>query len=135
MCSCPKHNQPRRQDHTGASSRMQGIDWDEKENEAVQLSTVHVRGEVSDSDDDLAFSIKEAKRPAVKRLPFSNSQVKRNTLVVMKSKGEIRKPRYDPISNQNQQRIITTGYAWTMHRIRVLCMVTCECGGMTRPHI
>ena len=76
---------------------MQGTD--DKENKSVQLSLVPVRGEVSDSDDDLAFSIKETKRQAVKRLPFSNSQVKRNTLVVMKSKGEIRKPRYDPISN------------------------------------
>ena len=80
---------------------MQGTN--DKENEAVQLSTVHVRGEVSDSDDDLAFSIKEAKRQAVNRLPFSNSPVKRNVLVVMNSKGDIRKPRYDAISNQKQQ--------------------------------
>ena len=72
---------------------MQGTD--DKENKAVQRSLVPVRGEVSDSDDDQAFSIKEIKRPAVKRLPFSNSPVKRN--VVMKSKGDIRKPRYDPI--------------------------------------
>ena len=74
---------------------MQGTN--DKENKAVLLSLVPVRGEVSDSDDDQAFSIKEIKRPAVKRLqvPFSNSPVKRN--VVMKSKGDIRKPRYDPI--------------------------------------
>ena len=36
---------------------MQGTD--DKENKPVQLSLVPVRGEVSDSDDDLAFSIKE----------------------------------------------------------------------------
>ena len=76
---------------------------DDKENKALQLSVVPVRCEVSDLDDDLAFSIKVTKRLAVKRLPFSNSPVKRNALVVMKSKGDIRKPRYDPISNQKQQ--------------------------------
>ena len=77
---------------------MQGTD--DKENKAVQLSVVPVRGEVS----NLAFSIKEAKRPAVsKRLPYSNSPVKRNALVAMKSKGDIRKPCYDPIPNQKQQ--------------------------------
>ena len=69
---------------------MQGTE--DKESKALQMSVVHVRGEASYSDDDLAFSIKETKRPAVKRLPFSNSQVKRNALVVMKSKGDIRKP-------------------------------------------
>ena len=80
---------------------MQGTE--DKENKALHLSVVHVSGEVSYSDDDLAFTIKEAKQPAVKRLPFSNSPV--NALVVMQtlqSKGDIRKPRYDPISNQKQ---------------------------------
>ena len=28
-----------------------------------------------------------------------------------------------------------TSYAWTMHRTRVRCMVTCKCCGMTRPCI
>ena len=77
---------------------------EDKGNKALQLSEVHVCGEVSDSDDDLAFAIKEARRLAVKRLPFSNSPVKRNSLVVMQGKGDIRKPRYDPTSNQRQQR-------------------------------
>ena len=81
---------------------MQGTQ--DKENTDLQRSLAHVTGEVSDSDDDLAFSINEAKRPAVKRLPFSNSPVKRNALVLMPSKGDIRKPRYDPISNQKQRR-------------------------------
>ena len=79
---------------------MQGTEG--KENKALQLSMVHVRGEVSDSDDDLAFSIKEAKRQAVKILPSSNSQVKHNAFVLMQSKGDICKPHYDPMSNQKQ---------------------------------
>ena len=37
---------------------------------------------------------------AVKRLLFSNSQVKHNALVVMQGKGNIRKPRYDPGPHQ-----------------------------------
>ena len=68
---------------------MQGTE--DKESKALQMSVVHVRDEASYSDDDLAFSIKETKRPAVKRLLiFSNSLVKLNALMVMKSKGDIR---------------------------------------------
>ena len=124
--SSHKHSQPKRQDQTGTSTRIQGTD--DKENKPMQKSLAPVSGEVSYSDDDLAFAIKETKRPAVKKLPFSNSPVKSNALVVMKSKGDIHKPRYDLISNMKQQGLVTTSFAWTMHRTRVRCMVTCECG-------
>ena len=53
--------------------------------------------------DDKPLSIDVLKKSAVKRLPFSNSPVKHNALVVMKGKGEIRKPRCDLLSHQNQQ--------------------------------
>ena len=55
-----------------------------KENKAVQLSAAPVPDEYSDWNDAraLAFAIREVKRPAVKRLPFSDSPVKRNALVV-----------------------------------------------------
>ena len=97
-----KHNQPKRQNQTAESSRIQGTQ--DKENTDLQRSLVPVRGEVSDSDDDLALTAHDSKRQAVKRLPFSNSQVKHNALVVTQSKGNIRKPRYDPISNQKLRK-------------------------------
>ena len=72
----------------------------DKENKDLQRSLAPISGEVSNSGDALAFSIKEPKRPAVKRHPFSNNPVKRNALVVTQNKGNFRKQRYDPISYQ-----------------------------------
>ena len=61
---------------------------------------------ISDSEDDVPLLTNMSKLLAVKRLPFSNSQVKRNALVVThwQVKGNIRKPRYDPVSNQKQRK-------------------------------
>ena len=52
--SSPKHNQPRRQDQTGESSRMHGTR--DNENKVLRRPLVPVSGEVSNSDDDLARS-------------------------------------------------------------------------------
>ena len=75
-----------------------------KENkEQRSLVLITARDDVSDSEDDKPLSIDVLRKSVVKRLPFSNSPVKHNALVVMKGKGDIRKPRYDPLSHQKQQ--------------------------------
>ena len=75
-----------------------------KENkEQRSLISITARDDVSDSEDDKPLSIDVLKKSAVKRLPFSNSPVKRNALVVTQVKGNIRKQRYDPVSNQKQR--------------------------------
>ena len=68
------------------------------------LVPVTARDDVSDSEDDKPLSIDMPKRLAVKRLPFSNSPVIRNVLVVTQAKGNIREPCYDPVSNQKPPR-------------------------------
>ena len=76
-----------------------------KENKE-QRSLVPVdSNDISDSEDDLPLDDLHlsTKRPAVKRLPFSKSQVKRNALVVTQGKGQISKSRYGPVTNQKQR--------------------------------
>ena len=85
---------------------MQGTE--DKENETdkvVQRSLVPISysNDFSDSNDEVEHTIKNIKRSAVKRLPFGNSLVKRNTLVVnTQNKGNIHKPHlnYDAIAFQ-----------------------------------
>jgi hypothetical protein len=54
-------------------------------------------GEVSDSEDDVLLKYGQAKRPALKRLPFGPSPAK-NVMVGTQPQRKIRKPRYDPVS-------------------------------------
>ena len=61
---------------------------EDKENKAVQLSEAPSPDKYSEWDDALALSIREVKRPAAKqRLPFSDTPVKRNALLVPLVKG------------------------------------------------
>ena len=73
--------QPKRQTNVAqsiATQRAQG-----KENkERRSLAPIPVRDDISDSKDDKPLSLEVLKKSAVKRLPFSNSPVKRNALVV-----------------------------------------------------
>ena len=73
-----------------------------KENKKQRSLVPVLVDEVSDSEDDILPDDAPIpmKQPAVKRLPFSNSPVKRNELVVTQGKGRIRKPCYNPIANQ-----------------------------------
>ena len=66
-------NHPKRQDQTAESFRIKGLQ--DKENKDLQLSLVPISCEVSNSDDDPIVMTYESNRPAVTRLPFSNSLV------------------------------------------------------------
>ena len=96
-----KQNQPKLQNQTAQSVPMQRTQVQETKE---QRSLVPVMAEVSDSEDDVPILTHEPKRLAVKILPFSNSPVTRNALVVTQCKGNTRKQRYDPISNQKQRK-------------------------------
>ena len=77
-----------------------------KENKEQRSLVPVVDNDISDSEDDFPLNDLPltTKRSAVQRLPFSNSPVKRNALVVTRGKGHIRKPqsRYDPVTHQKQ---------------------------------
>ena len=75
-------------------------DIDDKENKAVKLSAGPVPDEYSEWGDALAFSTRKDKKPVVRRMPLSDSPVKRNALVVQQAKGTICKVRYDPGPHQ-----------------------------------
>ena len=106
--SKPMSNHTLVHDQTMESSRMQGTEDKENEtNKVVQRSLVSILNgnNVSDSDEEVEHAIKNMKRSAVKRLPFGNSQVKCNALVVnTQSKGNIRKQHYDPITYQKLRK-------------------------------
>ena len=76
-----------------------------KENKKQRSLVPVIDNDISDSEDDFPLNDLPltTKRSAVQRLPFSNSPVKRNALVVTQGKGHIRKPQYDPVTNQKQR--------------------------------
>ena len=76
-----------------------------KENKKQRSLVLTSVDEISDSEDDFPItdSPLKTKRSAVQRLPFSNSPVKRNALVVTQGKGNIRKPSYNPLKHQQQR--------------------------------
>ena len=76
-----------------------------KENKEQRSLVPYDSNDVSDYEDDFPLNDLplSTKRSAVKRLPFSNSPVKRNALAVTQGKGHIRKQQYDPVTNQKQR--------------------------------
>ena len=97
-----------------------------KENKE-QRSLVPVdSNDISHSEDDFPINdlFLSTKRQAVKRLPFSNSLVKCNVLVVNQGKGHIRKSHYDPVTNQKQRWSTAERHenAWNIQLTRVRCM-------------
>ena len=76
-----------------------------KENKKQRSLVPVFADRVTDSEDDspITDSPLKTKRSAVQRLPFSNSLVKRNALVVTQGKGNISKPLYDPVTHQKQR--------------------------------
>ena len=73
-----------------------------KENRKQRSLVPTLNCELSDSEDDFPIndSPLKSKRSAVQRLPFSNSPVKRNALVV--TQGNIRESNYNPLKHQQQ---------------------------------
>ena len=116
-----------------------------KENKKQRSLVSVLADDVSDSEDD--FPINDlplmTKRSAIQRLPFSNSPVKRNALVVTQGKGHIRKPQYDPVTHQKQrcsnaERHDKLQPEYSAHKSasRTVRRVSiCECCGITRPCI
>ena len=97
------------------------------------LVPIPARDDASDSEDDKPLSLDVRKKSAVKRLPFGNSPVKRNALVVTQAKGNIHKTRYDPVSNQKQR------WSSADRSERLLCItpgcvvwLSAKCGGTAR---
>ena len=76
-----------------------------KENKEQRSLVLIVDNDISDSKDDFPLNDLplSTKLPAVKRLLFSDSLVKRNALVATQGKGHIRKQQYDPVTNQKQR--------------------------------
>ena len=76
-----------------------------KENKKKRSLVPVDSNDISDSEDDFPLNDLplSTKQSAVQRLPFSNSLVKRNALVVTQGRGHIRKPQYDAVTNQEQR--------------------------------
>ena len=105
----PFKNQPKWQTkkEQSTSKKVQSIPMQKahgKENKKQRSLVCVFDKSVSDSEDDFPItdSSLKTKRLGVQRLPFSNSPVKRNALVVTQSKGSIRKQLHNPVKHQQQ---------------------------------